>query len=468
MMSKDPLIAVMIRPINRMLKEGLTTVTIFPIKKMSKNTIVNRFRSIFPVTINKMGAATAKMKEKIVINSPACPRLTCKSVAIKSNIPPMMSSTIPTINDTIIKKYTRLSMVKRLSSKLTHLIVTPIKKKYKKETVDRTVFVDHLPDSAVCTENIGYYSCKIKSNRNEINLKMSSVKKKTIFFVILRIDLTRLRRKNMSDAKLNKEAMHMLKKTSRTFYIPIKLLKKPLRKTVGSAYLCMRAIDEVEDHEQLDAETKQHLLRSTSELLKKEFAEEAYRRLVQPYEADLPEVTLRLADWIAFCPSEIVDKVKESTSIMANGMADWVEKDWQIETKEDLDNYTYYVAGLVGVMLSDIWSWYDQTETDRDLAIGYGRGLQAVNVLRNQDEDAVRGVRFFPNNWTRDDMYTYATENLKKADEYIKDINNRNILLFCKIPLALAKKTMKAMRSGKEKMSRNEVEETVDEIMKES
>ncbi|HLR79471.1 MAG TPA: phytoene/squalene synthase family protein [Bacillota bacterium] len=271
----------------------------------------------------------------------------------------------------------------------------------------------------------------------------------------------------MSDAKLNKEAMHMLKKTSRTFYIPIKLLKKPLRQTVGSAYLCMRAIDEIEDHEQLSADVKQYLLRSTSELLTKEFDEEAYRRLVEPYQADLPEVTLRLADWITFCPPEIVDKVKESTSVMAKGMAEWVEKDWQIRTEEDLDNYTYYVAGLVGVMLSDIWSWHDGTETDRDLAIGYGRGLQAVNVLRNQDEDAVRGVRFFPDNWTRDDMYAYASENLKKADEYIKDIDNRNILLFCKIPLALAKKTMKAMKSGKEKMSRNEVKETVDEIMQE-
>ena len=52
-----------------------------------------------------------------------------------------------------------------------------------------------------------------------------------------------------NEAKLQKEAMHVLKLTSRTFYIPIKLLNPTLRKTVGSAYLCMRAIDEIEDHE---------------------------------------------------------------------------------------------------------------------------------------------------------------------------------------------------------------------------
>jgi farnesyl-diphosphate farnesyltransferase len=265
--------------------------------------------------------------------------------------------------------------------------------------------------------------------------------------------------------KLEKEAMKMLKETSRTFYIPIKLLKPTLRKTVGAAYLCMRAIDEIEDHEELESETKQHLLRATSELLKNDFNTEAYQQLIKPYEEKLPEVTKRLGDWIAFCPEGITPKVKESTSIMANGMADWVEKNWQIRTKEDLDDYTYYVAGLVGVMLSDIWRWYDNTDTVPELAIGYGRGLQAVNVLRNQDEDADRGVKFFPDNWSREDMFEYAEENLAKADEYMKSIKTKNIILFCKIPLALAHRTLNALKSGKEKMSREEVESTVNDII---
>ena len=267
------------------------------------------------------------------------------------------------------------------------------------------------------------------------------------------------------DKILEKEAMHMLKLTSRTFYIPIKLLKPTLRETVGSAYLCMRAIDEIEDHETLDIDVKQQLLNETSVLLKSDFDEEAYLELLAPYSDILPEVTLKLGDWIRFCPEGIVEKVTESTSVMATGMAKWAKKEWQVKTKEDLDDYTYYVAGLVGVMLSDIWEWYDGTKTDRDLAIGYGRGLQAVNVLRNKDEDAERGVRFFPENWTRDDMFAYANENLDKADEYMKDIKTRNITLFCKIPLGLAKRTLKALKSGKEKMSRQEVEETVDEII---
>ncbi|WP_087974413.1 squalene/phytoene synthase family protein [Oceanobacillus rekensis] len=270
-----------------------------------------------------------------------------------------------------------------------------------------------------------------------------------------------------SQAKLEKEAMHVLKLTSRTFYIPIKLLNSTLKKTVGSAYLCMRAIDEIEDHEELNPEVKQQLLLKISNLLKNDFDSNAYLELIKPYDSLLPEVTIRLGDWLDFCPADIVDKVKASTSEMAEGMAKWVEKDWVVKTKEDLDEYTYYVAGLVGVMLSDIWNWYDGTETDRELAIGYGRGLQAVNILRNKEEDAERGVRFFPDGWTRTDMFAYAEDNLNKADRYMKQINTKNIVIFCKIPLALANRTLKALKSGKEKMSRAEVETTVDQIINE-
>ncbi|WP_418895908.1 squalene/phytoene synthase family protein [Sporosarcina cyprini] len=261
--------------------------------------------------------------------------------------------------------------------------------------------------------------------------------------------------------------MRVLKQTSRTFYIPIKLLNPTLRMAVGSAYLCMRAIDEIEDHEQLDADVKQQLLEATGAMLANGFDKEAYLQLLSPYAELLPEVTMRLDDWLTVCPVDYVDKVKESTSIMATGMAKWVGKAFLVQTKEDLDDYTYYVAGLVGVMLSDIWKQYDGTETDQELAIGYGRGLQAVNILRNQEEDSERGVRFFPAGWTRGDMFEYAEANLRMADEYIESISTKNILLFCNIPLALAKRTLHALKNGEDKMKRDEVVSTVDEILKE-
>lgn len=261
-----------------------------------------------------------------------------------------------------------------------------------------------------------------------------------------------------------KEAMNVLKATSRTFFIPITFLEKELKTTVATAYLCMRAIDEIEDHEELPNHIKTDLLSETSKLLLKPFDNEAYIKLLAPYADCLPEVTLRLADWLSLCPEEIRNTVAASTSEMAKGMAKWASKDWIVKTKEDLDDYTYYVAGLVGTMLSDIWYWGAGIKTDRELAIGYGRGLQAVNILRNQLEDKERGVSFIPEGWTREDLFNYAEENLAKADEYNKSISKRSILMFCKIPLALAHKTLDALRKGHEKMTRKEVEQTVEEV----
>ncbi|PJO43773.1 phytoene/squalene synthase family protein [Lysinibacillus xylanilyticus] len=265
--------------------------------------------------------------------------------------------------------------------------------------------------------------------------------------------------------KLYKEAMHVLKETSRTFYIPITFLKNDLKLSVAAAYLAMRAIDEIEDHEDLSNDVKFDLLMATSKLLKDTFNAEAYKALLAPYADQLPEVSLRLADWLTFCPEGSRNIVQASTSEMAFGMAKWAKANWQVHTREDLDDYTYYVAGLVGTMLSELWAWGADIQTDRDLAIGYGRGLQAVNILRNQHEDMdERGVSFVPDGWTRDDLFAYAEENLAKADLYMKDINKRTVLLFCRLPLALAHKTLKAMQEGREKMSRAEVEQTVEEV----
>ncbi|WP_440898143.1 squalene/phytoene synthase family protein [Amphibacillus sp. Q70] len=264
--------------------------------------------------------------------------------------------------------------------------------------------------------------------------------------------------------KVYNEAMRVLKQTSRTFYIPIVLLKPTLKKTVASAYLCMRAIDEIEDHEDLSPDIKTTLLQNISQLLHNTFDPDAYHQLIQPYMDKLPEVTIRLSEWLTVCPKGIIEKVKKSTGIMASGMAKWVEKDWQISTEEELDEYTYYVAGLVGVMLSDIWKWYDDTETDHELAIGFGRGLQSVNILRNQDEDQERGVNFIPNGWSRSDLFQYATKNLNLAEQYIETINNRNIATFCKIPYKLAVKTLAVMKDGREKMTREEVKTIVDQV----
>ncbi|MFK2824609.1 phytoene/squalene synthase family protein [Bacillus sp. B190/17] len=264
---------------------------------------------------------------------------------------------------------------------------------------------------------------------------------------------------------LQKDAIDVLKETSRTFFIPISQLAPGVQEAVASAYLCMRAIDEIEDHSELDQAAKSSLLYSISDMLTNPFNKGKFESAIAPYQSVLPEVTVRLSDWIDFCPATIVENVLSATSTMAKGMAEWAMKGWKVKDEEDLDQYTFYVAGLVGVMLSDIWKWHDGTETDKHLAIAYGRGLQSVNILRNHTEDGERGVNFFPEGWGLEEMFAYARRNLALADVYIEDIKEGSILNFCKIPLALAHGTLDALEKGKEKMSRAEVNEMVSEVV---
>ena len=273
---------------------------------------------------------------------------------------------------------------------------------------------------------------------------------------------------SMVNKALQKDAMRVLKETSRTFYIPITFLKKDLKTAVANAYLIMRALDEIEDNEseQVTIDIKHAILMEVSELLKaEEFDNERYLALLEPYKQFMPEVTLRMKDWIDLVPTGAKKIVNDAASEMAFGMAKWAKANWQVHTREDLDEYTYYVAGLVGVMLSDLWEWDSGVKTDRELAIGYGRGLQAVNILRNREEDMeTRGVNFVPDGWTQKELFEYTEENLEKAYKYMEDINKRSILLFCRLPLALAHRTLKAIQEGREKMSRIEVEQIAREI----
>ena len=176
-------------------------------------------------------------------------------------------------------------------------------------------------------------------------------------------------------------------------------------------------------------------------------------------------MTLLLADWISYCPQSALDRVLDSTAEMAEGMAKWVAKNWVIETEADLDDYTYYVAGLVGVMLSDIWKWYDGTETNRELAIAFGRGLQTVNILRNREEDAERGVQFFPEGWGFAEMLAHTEKNLSLADEYCKSHAKQEYYSFLQNSFRISKSDIKCIKIGRDKINRAEVNEIVKQVV---
>jgi farnesyl-diphosphate farnesyltransferase len=261
---------------------------------------------------------------------------------------------------------------------------------------------------------------------------------------------------------LNRSATDVLRLTSRTFYLSIVRLPPRIKEAVMSAYLSLRAIDEIEDHAHLDKHTKTDLLRRVSRELRVNSPAHNCSALLQPYRDELPEVTNRLDEWTRLAPQTIAPRIWEATASMARRMAYWVNNDWQVRTKRDLDRYTFDVAGAVGILLSDLWVWYDGTPSSKGDAAGYGRGLQAVNILRNRFEDLARGVDFFPDGWDENDFELYARRNLSRGDAYVEGFSAGPAREFCRGPQALAYATLDALARGELKLSRDIVKELIE------
>ena len=145
------------------------------------------------------------------------------------------------------------------------------------------------------------------------------------------------------------DVMETLRATSRTFFIPIFQLPPGLQEAVASAYLCMRAVDEIEDHAELGKHAKIRQLRSISQLLQAQsdvdtFTHNEFAAAFSSEQDKLPSVTLRLAEWACYAPKSIAPRIWDTTAAMAERMAYWVGKNWKITTEADLNSYTYSLS----------------------------------------------------------------------------------------------------------------------------
>ncbi len=195
-----------------------------------------------------------------------------------------------------------------------------------------------------------------------------------------------------------------------------------------------------------------------------DFAHHDLADKLRPYEDRLPEVSLRIGEWACHAPAFIAPRIWEATAGMADRMAHWAATGWRILSESDLDRYTFGVAGAVGLMLSDISAWFDGIQLNRSAAIQMGRGLQAVNILRNRRDDLGRGVDYFPQGWVVEDMHYYAHRNLSNASAYLQNLPQSAFVRVIKIPLALALATLDVLSDGGTKLSRKAVIRIVQEL----
>jgi len=269
-----------------------------------------------------------------------------------------------------------------------------------------------------------------------------------------------------------------LDKVSRSFAAVIRQLPDEVRDVVCLFYLILRALDSIEDDMDLAQDTKINLLR------------EFYTKNVEQgwklaNVGDKEEYRDLLANYDKVIEAFLVLDVKYQNIItdicqkMGAGMADFVET--EITTLEDYNLYCHYVAGLVGIGLSELFAASEieskELESQKMLANSMGLFLQKTNIVRDYKEDLDENRIFWPEEvWTLyspkfegfslnpgklesvsglnhmvNDALSHATDCLA----YLKILRNERVFRFCAIPQVMAIATLAEVYNNQKVFTEN-------------
>lgn len=293
----------------------------------------------------------------------------------------------------------------------------------------------------------------------------------------------------------------MLQKVSRTFALNITQLEGDIFKVVLVGYLLFRIADTFEDSLYQTEIEKIKDLKDFSEIFKgnKGLAERLrlYESLKFRWEEDSDaknlvengHIVLRSYFDLPKIYREIVDPLIVETS---EGMAEFQRlksesknKVFQFNDVKELELYCYYVAGVVGIMLTKIFSQIKNiSEKKKELEafqVHFGIALQLINIIKDYQKDVERGWCYIPLTITKkhnikpemmdylsveqnqgiiENMLPLIIKYLDSSLSYIKliPLDEKSIRMFCIIPFVLGYNTLhKIARLEGNKISREEV-----------
>ncbi|MGH8325150.1 MAG: phytoene/squalene synthase family protein, partial [Steroidobacteraceae bacterium] len=203
----------------------------------------------------------------------------------------------------------------------------------------------------------------------------------------------------------------ILPHVSRTFALTIPQLPAGLRGAVTSAYLLCRIADTIEDEPALSpADTHVYLERFAAVVAGQGDAE-ALAREVAPRlseqtlgaERDLVSNMARVVRLTATMRPAERSAIERCIQLMCRGMHHFQQTASLsgLARSSDLDSYCYYVAGVVGEMLTELFCAHSSTAAERraqlaELSTSFAQGLQMTNILKDQWEDRSRGACWLP------------------------------------------------------------------------
>ncbi len=179
---------------------------------------------------------------------------------------------------------------------------------------------------------------------------------------------------------------HIARSAAKNFYYGFLLLPHRKRNALSAVYAFMRHADDLSDDPSIPAEQRRAKLDEWMDAL---------RRVVAGERTDDP-VLFALADSQKHfnIPLDLLEKLVHGTEMDVPAAADGRLPRLQYETFNQLYDYCYHVASVVGLVCIRIFGYRDPRA--EKLAEEVGVAFQLTNILRDVKEDAGLGRVYLP------------------------------------------------------------------------
>jgi len=247
-----------------------------------------------------------------------------------------------------------------------------------------------------------------------------------------------------------------------------------IEKVVGNTYLLCRIVDTIEDAADLSPQTKQNLSRLFLDAVLEKapvesFVEPCLKALAHygnQDELDLIAHTPTVLRILHTCSQSDQAAVSRCVSIMSEGMSYFHSKQTQAGLKdiEEFEKYCYVVAGVVGELLTTIFSNHSSAFAKNikghdELATAFGQALQMTNILKDSPEDHARGVSWKPADISQKELLRISYQKLHDSLSYILLIPKTELGMrrFCFLAFGLAVMTLSKIAQRKHFSNQSEV-----------
>ena len=216
---------------------------------------------------------------------------------------------------------------------------------------------------------------------------------------------------NLDDLSYQSE---ILQHVSRTFALTIPELPHALRIVISNAYLLCRIADTIEDDKSMSLEKKKEYSELFVDVVNKNKDADLFSKklfsLLSPEATEAEHNLIANTKKIIRITHSFNNRQRRALEKCISKMCKGMTKYQNLETlnglkdMDDMNEYCYYVAGIVGEMLTELFCDYSsdidahQNEL-MELAISFGQGLQMTNILKDIWDDHKRGACWLPSDY---------------------------------------------------------------------